>query len=236
MVSIIFKLPYTFFAQTGTLLFASWLHDQSFFAVAQKKYVYIYDRQGVEIHQLRHHIDVNRMQFLRYHFLLSSIGSAGYLKYQDTSTGQVVCEHKTKLGACDTMAQNTHNGIIHLGHSNGTVTLWSPNMPTPHVKLLAHRGPVQSIAIDQGAALGHYMATSGLDGRLKVWDNRKWQVVNEWSMQKPAQSLAFSQKGLLGVGWGNHVSVSRPYLEHLIQVAYREHRSIETYSHRLIIE
>ena len=109
------------------------------------------------------------------------------------------------------MAQNTHNGIIHLGHTNGTVTLWSPNMPDPHVKLLAHRGPVQSIAIDQGSTMGHYMATSGLDGKLKVWDNRKWGVVNEWSMQKPAQSLTFSQKGLLGVGWGNHVSVGSQF-------------------------
>lgn len=52
-----------------------WLHNTSFFAVAQKKYVYIYDSNGLEIHQLRNHIEVNRMQFLRYHFLLATVVS-----------------------------------------------------------------------------------------------------------------------------------------------------------------
>lgn len=56
------------------------------------------------------------------------------------------------------------------------------------------------------------MATSGLDGVVKVWDMRNWQAVNTWSMAVPAQSLAFSQKGLLAVGWGGHVNVSRDSL------------------------
>lgn len=184
----------------------SFLHDQSFVAVAQKRYVYIYDRQGTEIHQLRSHVDVNRLEFLRYHFLLASIGSAGWLKYQDTSTGQVVSEARTKLGACDTMAQNRHTGVLGLGHHNGTVTLWSPNVSQPHAKLLAHLGPVQALAYDPSSA-GHSFATAGLDGSLKTWDARTWGVLNEWTMKRPASSVAFSQKGLLAVGWGNHVSV-----------------------------
>lgn len=119
-----------------------WLHDESFYAVAQKKYVYIYDKQGLEVHQLRQHIEVNRMEFLPFHFLLATVvrflsfllvlqepprltpccapqGNPGYLKYQDTSTGQLIVEHRTKLGAVDTMAQNPHSAMIHLGHSNG---------------------------------------------------------------------------------------------------------------------
>lgn len=58
-----------------------WLHDESFYAVAQKKYVYIYDKSGLEVHQLRSHIEVNRMEFLPYHFLLATIVSPfGFLE------------------------------------------------------------------------------------------------------------------------------------------------------------
>ncbi|KWU42719.1 BING4CT-domain-containing protein [Rhodotorula sp. JG-1b] len=190
-----------------------WLHDESFYAVAQKKYVYIYDKQGLEVHQLRSHIEVNRMEFLPYHFLLATIGNPGFLKYQDTSTGQLVAEHRTKLGSCDTMAQNAHNAFIHLGHQNGTVTLWSPSVSTAQVKLLAHSAPVSAIAVDP-STMGHRMATAGIDGSVKIWDNRMWKCLNEYGLKKPPKSLDWSQKGMLAVGWGNHVSVfndlSRP--------------------------
>ncbi|SCV70400.1 BQ2448_1794 [Microbotryum intermedium] len=183
-----------------------WLHDESFFAVAQKRYVYIYDKSGLEVHQLRNHIEVNQMEFLPYHFLLATIGNPGYLKYQDTSTGQLVVEHRTKLGACRTMAQNAHNAFIHLGHQNGSVTLWSPSVSRPQVQLQAHRGPVSSIALDP-STLGYRMVTCGVDGSVKLWDTRKWAVLNEYQFKKTPTSVDFSQKGLLGLGWGNHISV-----------------------------
>ncbi|KAG0252733.1 Small subunit (SSU) processome component [Mortierella polycephala] len=198
-----------------------WLHNETMFAVAQKKYVYIYDNTGLEIHCLRNHIEVTKLDFLPYHFLLASVGNTGYLKYQDTSTGKLVAEHRTKLGKCDVMAQNPATAVMHLGHGNGTVTLWSPNMPTPLVKMQCHRGPVTAMAIGHS---GTYMATAGLDGQLKLWDLRSYKPVQEYYTPTPASSLSVSQRGLLAVGFGPHVSVWKdpfrtkqvsPYMNHL---------------------
>lgn len=47
------------------------LADQ-FFAVSQKKYVYIYDTNGVEIHCMRKLQEVSHMDFLPYHYLLAT--------------------------------------------------------------------------------------------------------------------------------------------------------------------
>ncbi|KAF8944317.1 Small subunit (SSU) processome component [Haplosporangium gracile] len=199
----------------------SWLHNETMFAVAQKKYVYIYDKQGTEIHCLRNHIEVNKLDFLPYHFLLASVGNSGFLKYQDTSTGNVVAEHRTKLGKCDVMTQNPATAIMHLGHGNGTVTLWSPNMSTPLVKMQCHRGPVTAVAIGHS---GTYMATAGLDGQLKLWDLRSYKPMQEYFTPTPASSLSVSQRGLLAVGFGPHVSIwkdpfktkqTSPYMNHL---------------------
>jgi U3 small nucleolar RNA-associated protein 7 len=93
------------------------LHNETMFAVAQKKYVYIYDKTGMELHCLRNHLEPLKLEFLPYHFLLASVGQTGYLKYQDTSTGKLVAEHRTKLGPCNVMQMNSYNAILHLGHA-----------------------------------------------------------------------------------------------------------------------
>ncbi|KAJ7864963.1 BING4CT-domain-containing protein [Mycena olivaceomarginata] len=185
----------------------TFLHDHSHFAVAQKKYVFIYDRDGVELHCLKAHIEPTRLEFLPYHWLLASIGNAGYLKYQDTSTGQLLVEHRTKFGACSAMAQNLHNAVIHLGHQNGCVTLWTPNLPHPAVQLLAHLGPVASVSVDPSSG-GRYMATAGRDSTVKVWDCRNWKgAVREWSARGGAAEVEWSQRGALAVASGGTVNV-----------------------------
>lgn len=116
----------------------------------------------------------------------------------------MVCEHRTKLGTPTAMTQNPHNAIIHLGHSNGTVTLWSPNMPTPLVKMFTHKGPVQSISIDRE---GKYMVSAGADYRVRIFDIRNYKEIHSYYTQRPANEVAISEMGLLGIGWGGHVSV-----------------------------
>lgn len=193
-------------------MYTRYLNDHSHIAVAQKQHIYIYDQQGIELHRLRDHIDVTRIDYLPYHWLLLSVGNPGVLRYHDTSTGKLVAQHKTKLGACHALAHNPHNAVVHLGHQNGTVTLWTPNMPEPAVRLLAHLGAVTSVSVDPSHSGGRYMATAGLDGKVKVWDCRNWKgYVREWSIRGASPGgteVDWSQKGYLGVISGGHAQVS----------------------------
>lgn len=183
-----------------------WLHNNQYFAVAQKKYVYIYDRNGVELHCLKKHVEVSHMEFLPYHFLLATLGMSSNLKYQDVSTGQLVSEIHTKGGAPCSMTHNPWNAVSHIGHQNGTVTLWSPNSSEPLVKLLAHKGPVRSLAVDRE---GRYMVSTGQDMRMAVWDIRMFKEVNSYYTRSPASSVAISDSGLTAVGWGTNTTIWR---------------------------
>lgn len=198
---------------------ATYLQSEQYFAVAQKKYTFIYDHEGVELHRLKQHVEVKHMEFLPYHYLLATAGQTGWLKYQDVSTGQLVAELRTKLGPTTAMAQNPWNAVMHLGHSNGTVTLWAPNMPTPLVRLLSARGPITSIAIDRQ---GYYMATTGADKSMKIWDIRNFRELhNIENLPTPGTNVSISDTGLLALTRGPHVTLwkdalksskeSRPY-------------------------
>lgn len=190
-------------------------------AVGQEKYTYIYDNQGVEIHQIRDFVDVNRLEFLNWHFLLVGSGNTPFIKWQDTSTGKIVAEYNSKLGSTRSMGQNPWNAVIHLGHNNGNVSMWSPSMSSPLVKMMCHSGPVQDVKVDLS---GNYMATVGLDSQLKIWDVRTFKLVQHYYMDTPASFIDISQKGILAVGHGPHVSFYKdifkekqtlPYMKHL---------------------
>ncbi|CAE6465437.1 unnamed protein product [Rhizoctonia solani] len=189
----------------------TFLQDHTMYAVAQKKYAFIYDQNGVELHRLKSIVEPTRLEFLPYHWLLASIGNAGYLKYLDTSTGTMVAEQRTKLGACNAMTQNIHNAVIYLGHQNGTVALHTPSTPTPLVRLQAHLGPITSLSVDPSSG-GRYLATAGQDSRVKIWDCRNWKgCVREWTVRGGAPSeVEWSRRGWLGVIGGGSINIYAP--------------------------
>ena len=82
------------------------LQHQNMFAVAQKKYLYIYDSQGIELHQLRDVIEPSILEYLPYHYLLCSASKLGFLKYLDITCGKEVAECKTRRGEATCMKQN----------------------------------------------------------------------------------------------------------------------------------
>lgn len=102
------------------------------------------------------------------------------------------------------MAQNPYNAVLHVGHQNGTVTLWSPNSSDPLVKLLAHRGPVRSLAMDRE---GRYMVSAGQDLKMAVWDIRMFREVHNYRTRQPAASVAISDTGLTAVGGGTYATI-----------------------------
>ena len=188
------------------------LHNEQFFAAAQKRYTDISDKRGLEVHCLevsalrgraagccggqqqqpvvaapparcsvlvasrlrssplapaapQDTTEATALEFLPHHFLLCSAGATGVLRYQDTSTGRIVATHRTKLGPCGALAQNPWNGVLCLGHGNGSVTMWTPNIPTPVVRMLCHHGPVRALAAD---TQGRHLVTTGADGQART--------------------------------------------------------------------
>lgn len=74
------------------------LHNEQMYAVAQKKHLFIYDANGIELHCLRDHLEPKYLEFLPYHYLLVSASKLGFIQYLDVSMGKTVAEIKTKRG------------------------------------------------------------------------------------------------------------------------------------------
>ncbi|KAL3871801.1 hypothetical protein ACJMK2_039773 [Sinanodonta woodiana] len=198
-----------------------WLHQETMFAVAQKQWTYIYDNQGIEIHCLKILDSVLRLEFLPYHFLLASSNSKGYLSYIDVSVGKKVAGISTGLGRLDVMCQNPNNAIICMGHPGGTVTMWSPNVKEPLVKMLCHRAGVRAIAVDH---TGKYMVTSSIDRTMKIWDLRTYKMMQSYKLGGGGGHLAFSQRGLIAAGIGNIVEVYNDCINNTMTAPYMMHQ------------
>lgn len=226
-----------FYAQQN-LRDACFLHNARMMATAAANNpVTIYDDKGVEIHSLKDHQDALKLEFLPYHFLLASIGRGGFLRYTDTTTGETIGKMRTmgmgggadpglRAGKPVVLRQNPHNAVLHLGHTNGTVTLWSPASQKYLVKFLCHKGAsVLSMAIDMA---GRTMVTGGADRQVKVWDLRNtYQCVHSYfTPAGPPTSLDISQRNILGIGHAGHttfwsasalkIKEKSPYMHHAV--------------------
>lgn len=206
----------------GTVRDVSFLHNDDFFAAAQGGHggsgggsggVFIYDRRGTEVHASREHAGARRLAFLKSHFLLSSIGDGGVLRWQDVTTGQLVGASGT--GSLPTrngdvrsaFCANPYNAVVCAGHTNGVVSMWSPNCTASSgalVKILAHRGPVLSCAVD---SRGLHLVTSGADGQVRVFDVRTFKPLHSYLSRAPASAIAISQRGVVAVGAGRNVTL-----------------------------
>ncbi|EME29895.1 U3 small nucleolar RNA-associated protein 7 [Galdieria sulphuraria] len=187
----------------------TFLHTDQYFALAQRKYTFIYDAQGIELHCLREHRYPTALTFLPYHLLLVSSLENGNLIYTDTSLGTIVSKLDTKMGKTKVLAQNMQNGIIHLGHKNGVISFWTPVTSNPLVKISAHRGPVTCIGFDPK---GQNMITTGSDKKVKIWDLRTFRLMKQWSLPCVATEMNVSQRGLLALGMNSQVWIWKDYL------------------------
>ncbi|KAK4758221.1 hypothetical protein SAY87_019522 [Trapa incisa] len=199
------------------------LHNELFYAAAQKKYPYIYNQDGTELHCLKEHGPVRKLQFLKNHFLLASINKIGHLHYQDVTAGQIVANFRTACRS-DAMRVNPFNGVVSLGHSVGTVTMWKPTSSAPLVKMLCHHGPISALAFHSN---GHLMATAGRDRKIKIWDLRKYDTLQ--TLPGHAISLDFSQKGLLAYGNGSSLRILRNNSDSQSYERYMSHSFLKGY-------
>jgi len=202
-----------------------WLHTENLFAVAQKKWTYVYDNQGIEVHCVKKMDHVTKLEYLPYHFLLVGGSERGGLTWLDVSVGKIVTETWTRMGSLDVMCQNPATAVIMLGHSKGTVTMWTPSMKEPAAKMLTHRQPVRAVAVDRS---GNYMATSATDRSVKIWDLRMYKSLHEYKVGAGASHLQFSQKGLLGLSFGNKVEVYQDPTVSAITHPYMKHEVFKT--------
>lgn len=190
---------------------ATFLHNECFIAAAQKDNVFIYNNQGCEVHCIRDNRNVFKLEYLFYHFLLCSLSTNNFLRYQDVSTGKMVAEAFLK-DRYRVMKQNRSTAVLYLGSEKGTVSLWSPNSKEYMMKMMCHNSAVTNIEIDR---CGTYLITTGVDKTLKTWDIRNNHT--PLGSIKPAYNVkctALSDNNCLALGSRREVLVYKDVFSH----------------------
>eukprot|EP01105_Mastigella_eilhardi_P006793 TRINITY_DN18315_c0_g1_i1.p1 TRINITY_DN18315_c0_g1~~TRINITY_DN18315_c0_g1_i1.p1 ORF type:complete len:620 (+),score=173.90 TRINITY_DN18315_c0_g1_i1:32-1861(+) len=204
-----------------TVRAVKFLHNETMFAVAQKKRIYVYDKQGTELHCLQDLIKPRFLDFLPYHWLLVA-STLSHLQYFDSSIGSLVWKTRTGLAPTQAMRQNPWNAVMCLGHANGVVSLWTPNTGKSAASILAHRAGILSLDVD---TTGTYMVTSSVDSIVRVWDVRTYKQLQQYYLREPARAVSISQRGLIAAGGGSSVTVWKDALATHAGAPYMTHRA-----------
>lgn len=201
-----------------------WLHVPNMFAVAQKEWVHIYDRHGIEMNVIKTMYRVTHLEFLEHYFLLASASDKSYISWKDVSIGKDIASFPTK-NKITSMTHNPQNGLIFSTHPNGTLSMWSPNHNRPAVSMLCHPAPIRGISVSND---GNYFATTSIDKTVRIWDMRNdFKCLKQHNLYHVPESVDFSQLGLLAVATGKFVNVYKnscksgqelePYLKHNVE-------------------
>lgn len=198
------------------------LVDHSMIAVAQKRYVFMYTKEGTEMHILAKMANMDRLAYLSRHMLLVGTSSQfSAMQYMDVSTGE---ELGTKPPAVmkdpvSCLSNNPANGVVATCDLRGVVKMWSPAIVDPLVQLKAHAGTIQDIAFHPN---GRFFVTLGGDHKLKIWDCRMMRSLEEFAVTYCFDSVDVSDSGLVAMGggtniqiWKNMFSASKPSSPHM---------------------
>lgn len=180
-----------------------WLHIPTMFAVAQKEWVHIYDKDGIELNVIKTMYRSEHLDFLDLYFLLASASDKGYLSWKDVSIGKDIASFPTKQKVTS-LTHNSQNGLLYCSHPNGTVSMWSPNHNRPAVSMLCHPSSVRGVSVNND---GQYFATVGIDRSIRVWDIRNnFKCIKKHKLAYVPDRVQFSQLDLLAVSGGSSVN------------------------------
>lgn len=186
---------------------ALYLVDHTMTAVAQKKYVYMYTKEGTEMHILSKFSNMDRLAYLPKHMLLAAASSTySVMQYLDISTGQEVGAKVPTVMRDPTscMAVNPSSGVVASCDLRGVVKFWSPAVVDPLVQIKGHKGVIEDVCFHPN---GRFFVTLGGDHKMKVWDCRTLRTLEEYAVTYDFHTLDISSSGLLGLGGGTNVQI-----------------------------
>lgn len=187
----------------------TYLVDHSMYAVAQKKYVYMYTKEGSELHILSSMAHMDRLAYLPKHMLLAASSSLySTLQYMDISTGQEVsCKPPAIMkNPTSCLAVNATNGVVASTDLRGVVKFWSPSVVDPLLQLKGHQGAIEDICFHSN---GRFFLTLGGDHKLKVWDMRTLRTLDTYAVTYTFQTMDISTSGLVALGGGTNIQIWR---------------------------